>query len=59
VVSLAISGSSTTNSLQDLGYFYQIIRWKRSTAQMMITNLFINPGFWARDTSSAAYPPAQ
>jgi hypothetical protein len=36
-----------TTIKQDIGYFFQIIRWKRSTAQMMVTNLFINPGFWA------------
>jgi hypothetical protein len=35
-----------TTIKRDIGYLYQIIRWKRSTLQMLLTHLFIDPGFW-------------
>lgn len=35
-----------TTIKRDIGYLYQIIRWKRSTLQMLLTHIFLEPGFW-------------
>lgn len=36
-----------TTIKKDISYFYQMIRWKRSSCQMLISTLFMEPGFWA------------